>query len=129
MSFRFTWHGEQLKQRWHDAGQKAIDAVTKEAVKLCREAVGEPYPPASLPGEPPHKRTGEGQRGIIVVPNPNSPIPQADLTVSRKAVHMIYLEYGTRLIRPRPWLKPTLIRNHKHLYDLGNQVYARELNH
>lgn len=127
MSFRFTWRGDELQKRWREGAQAAVNAVSKEAVHLCQEAVSTPYPPASTPGEPPHKRTGEGQAGIIAVTRPTSQVPEAYLTVRRSAKHMLYLEVGTRFVAARPWLKPTLIRYHRHLYNVGSQVYSRML--
>lgn len=51
----------------HQKGAKVTEALTlaaKNGAALCQLAVGEPFPPASDEGEPPHKRTGAGQAGI-----------------------------------------------------------------
>lgn len=40
---------------------RAVHALSE----IAREKVGQPYPPASEPGEPPHRRTGGLQRAIF----------------------------------------------------------------
>jgi hypothetical protein len=42
-----------------------LRAFGDEVVADIRKTIGTPYPPSSKPGEPPHKRTGELQAGII----------------------------------------------------------------
>lgn len=99
----------------------------------CREAVNKPntgvrvpvkrqtpggnttsrtiYPNPSKPGEPPRKRTGWGQRHIVWEFDARQVVGRVG--VSAAAIYMLFLELGTRFIRPRPWLVATLVKNLK----------------
>jgi len=59
---------------------------------------------ASLPGEPPRKRTGFGQRGIVREFDGLT----ARVGVTANAIYMYYLELGTSRIAKRPWIISTL---------------------
>lgn len=65
-----------------------------------------PYRTPSLPGEPPRKRTGWGQRHVLYELDEAG--RSARVGVSVNAAYMAMLDQGTRHIRPRPWLFATL---------------------
>jgi hypothetical protein len=77
------------------------------------------YERPSRPGEPPHKITGTGQSNIIVESNDSDRDPCMRLGVRRGGVHMIYLELGTKIVKPRPWLVATILRNARQLEILA----------
>jgi phage gpG-like protein len=59
---------------------------------------------ASRPGEPPRKRTGTLQKSVESRVEEE---PQAIVTlVGSKVPYAVHLEYGTRRMRARPWLRP-----------------------
>lgn len=58
-----TWC-KGTKQQQGKKITEALAVAAKNGALLCQLAVGEDYPPASQLGEPPHRRTGEGQRSI-----------------------------------------------------------------
>jgi len=68
------------------------------------------YPDPSKPGEPPRKRTGFGQRGIVREFDGLT----ARVGVTKNALYMAYLELGTSRIAKRPWVVSTL-RKHRNL--------------
>lgn len=106
---KVIWHGNRFNRELRAAAVDAVEAVTDHLVTKCKEAVDTSFPPASIPGMPPHKRTGTGQEAIMRVTLPEK--VESYLVVSEDGRHMIYLENGTRLMEPRPWLRPTFLAN------------------
>lgn len=66
------------------------------------------YPYPSKPGEPPRKRTGWGQRHILW--DFDDTKMEGRVGISQNAIYMLYLELGTRRIKPRPWLVATMTK-------------------
>lgn len=60
----------------------------------------------SAPGEPPRKQTGELQRSVSY--RVDRAARKVYVTVDHPAA--LYLEYGTRTMAPRPYLRQTLYR-------------------
>jgi hypothetical protein len=91
------WAGDGLARaiRTHMKGN--LDAAGKALVAEYRDILSDPYPPASSPGEPPHRRTGEGLGSIRHVPRDMG----VDVVCDKK--YMSYLDSGTGRIAPRPW--------------------------
>ena len=56
----FTQYVERLR-RGTDAGMTLLRDVVQESLNTA-------YPPASVAGEPPHRRTGQLQRGVTITP-------------------------------------------------------------
>lgn len=87
--------------------------LRRAAVSLrdrMRQRVGRPFPPASVPGEPPRRRTGRGQGAIIV---------RTDGTVIRVEVdpsgeHMVFLEK----FMARPWFFSTVIKHYPRIEEI-----------
>lgn len=66
------------------------------------------YPYPSKPGEPPRKRTGWGQRHIVW--DYDADKMEGRVGIAQNAIYMLFLELGTRFIKPRPWLVATLTK-------------------
>jgi len=92
-------YGTSLKtsRMWHD----------KSLNNNKRSATIYPYP--SLPGEPPRKRTGEGQRSIQFEIDEN--VPAGRVGVMPGGKYMVYLNFGTKRVAARPWVETTLRKN------------------
>lgn len=98
----FVWYGEQVKDRLHreivDRLETACQLVEGDAKSLIKE----PYPPASEPGEPPHsRRFTQGLLGSVF--HQVDPKRQRGI-VGTSMKHGLFLEIGTRTMRPRRWL-------------------------
>lgn len=74
-------------------------AVAEEIRDDTRDAVGTPFPPASSPGEYPHRRSGEFQRSIRYATDARE---RKIILYSTDDPKAIWLEYGTRHMKPRP---------------------------
>lgn len=83
-----------------------------DKVARMKQAVGEPYPPVSSPGDPPHRRTGNLQDGLgsVTMPTPNGVF--TTFYVERQDGDPRvpwWLEHGTGRMAPRPFMGPQVI--------------------
>lgn len=73
------------------------------------------YPYPSQPGEAPRKRTGWLQRHVIMEfakqGAAGAEVMASRTGVGRNALYGLYLELGTRRMKPRPWLVATLMKH------------------
>jgi HK97 gp10 family phage protein len=83
-------------------------------VRKLREKLSQPYPPASEAGEPPHKRTGDLISEVGFVKDGKN---QYRVIVTGEVA--AYLEFGTSLMEPRPFMLPTIEENRKDLANAG----------
>lgn len=65
------------------------------------------FPPASSPGDPPHHRSGDLRRSVFDRVTESRP-GRFEGTVGVRAEHGIHLEFGTRRMAARPFLRPAL---------------------
>lgn len=89
--------------------QQMMKAVSVPVVKVKGKVVRR-----SLPGEPPRLETGFGRAGIRDrVEQDGAGKWHLKISVIANAAYMLYLEWGTRRIKPRPWLVSTWKKNQK----------------
>lgn len=95
--------------------------------RALRAEVNTPWPPASRPGFPPHKRTGIGQRAISrgVFRKIGPGAIQQMIFLKANGHYMADLEVGiyTRNLLPRPWLEPVWIRERKNVERIAKKGY------
>lgn len=117
MSVRITLNDRELIQALEKATADGLAVATEHYRDQLKIAVNKPntgtpgrgrtiYNNSSKPGEPPRKRTGRGQRGIVREINRKK--IAARVGVTRNAIYMFYLEMGTSRVARRPWLMSTL---------------------
>jgi|GEM_PF-2750215 len=117
-----------------------LDAVVRGRLRLAAQAIGircagyasnlvnTPYPPASKPGEPPHKRTGNLQAGIT---NEQSESVESIDTkiVARRAEGNPkvpgWLEFGTKKMAARPFMRPAKNRARDNAINWARQSMQR----
>lgn len=85
----------------NDGGRRGTRDVAREGVRRIKMILSVPYPPASQPGEPPHWRTEKLRKGYKLVP-----LPEAGWYT--RVPYALYLEFGTRKMRPRPHVRPVV---------------------
>lgn len=107
LSLVVEWRGDSLLQGLRSGCRDGLDASAGDLVAELRRVVSRPYPPASLPGQPPRLRTGRGRDAIgwRMVGD-----EWAEINVAPSGVHMVFLEDGTRHVAARPWYAPTIAR-------------------
>ena len=99
---KVIWHGRShfaIVRRGLRAGMKR---GADRAAKMVRAKVSIPYPPASSPGNPPHRRTGRLMRSIRsrIGDRGNNVVVEVVAT----APYASYLQEGTRRMLARPFL-------------------------
>lgn len=100
-----------------------VTAAGEQLAKIQRQSLNTPYPPASAPGESPHRRTGDLQASVT------SEVDETDgdrvtARVGTPLAYGRYLEFGTGRqseksqpnhplsgMAPRPWLRRSLLNN------------------
>lgn len=79
-----------------------------------------PYTTPSALGDPPRKRTGWLQRHVLFEFGPGG--LSARVGVAMSARYGLYLELGTRKMKPRPWLVSTLKAEMPRLKQLAKML-------
>lgn len=80
---------------------KTVGLLLKREMKMSMRGKG---PPASLPGEIPHVRSGTLKRSIF----DEVDVLQLILRVGTNLKYGMYLELGTPKMKARPWIRPAL---------------------
>lgn len=92
--------GEQALFRMIDA---RVGEIAEELADVCRASLSTPYPPASEPGEPPHRRTGGLQNAVFaerLAPmewayGVNQVLPDPQRPQSDRSNLGLWMEFGT----------------------------------
>jgi len=82
------------------AFNEALRFVSEQMLSQAREITDKPYPPASQPFNPPHKRTGRHQAGLGVTGTSRSAI-SFRVNTKGDAPHSNLLQTGTSNMLPR----------------------------
>lgn len=85
-----------------------LEQVGNGMLDDLRQTLADDYPPASSPGESPHRRTGYLQESVSWGVDRFGPI--YTLTVASTALYSVYLEFGTERMAARPFMAPALQR-------------------
>jgi HK97 gp10 family phage protein len=80
--------------------------------RKLRANLNTPYPPASSPGEMPHRRTGELRDSMDVFTSSDG------LAVRVTTEHAGYLEYGTANMAARPFFQRTIDQEQKQVMKI-----------
>lgn len=112
---RIQFKTGRIIQRKRQVMAKAFDAVTKEMTAALRKKIDKPYPPASAPGRPPHKRTGFLQLNTLVSRKGRS-------IFVKTPQYGVFLEGGTSRMRARPFIRNTINDQKKRWTKRINQL-------
>lgn len=97
-------HEQEFFRYLDQSLQAIVEEIADKTVEEIRLSVSVPFPPASLPEAPPHRRSGDLQKGI-------SWVTDGDVTRILVGVpYASYLELGTLNMEPRPFVGPALER-------------------
>jgi hypothetical protein len=99
---RVVWNAERFNARLRGVLQGRAQRAVNVVVGDTQRRVSTPYPPASQPGEPPHRRTGALMRSISggVTMTRNT----ITATVRARAPHAKHLDPGGGRIAQRPFI-------------------------
>lgn len=104
---RVSFKIPRLIKRERRATSRGLDDTLKEMRREIRNKIGDPYPPASAPGTPPHRRTGYLRRNVKVKRKGR------DFWVSVPQ-YGIWLDGGTRRMAERPFIRRTINDRQRH---------------
>lgn len=96
---------------------KAFKRAGNDAEKRIKDSLSTPYPPASVPGEPPHERTGRLMKSVRNNVATNGKY-EIDLKLIADAPEAVWMEYGTEHIAPRPFMRPDSNNTTKQIKDI-----------
>lgn len=111
MGVRLVWHGAKIRRALTERGLERLRNAAEELRDYIRGKVSTRYPPASRPGQYPHRRTGDFHRSIryrVLKELRRMRVYSND----RKAK---WLEYGTQRMAPRPTFRRALRENTRRL--------------
>lgn len=107
MAYSIEWYGDKVKKNIEAEARKRMEAATVVVANRAKVLISEPYPPPSVPGEPPHRRTGRLRASVS-----REVVWEGAQWVGRVGSNVKYakwLELGTSRIAARPWLRRALI--------------------
>lgn len=99
----WKWFGNLFKSKVDRAMDRRFEECGVVIARHARAIVGVAYPPASSPGNPPHRRTGRFQRSITYQVGRKSGQPKVRIFAGVK--YGDYLNDGTSRMAARPWRK------------------------
>ena len=129
MSYSVDIDSVKVDRMFERAREFMTDKVTESLIKTGAETVADMknlvsilFPPASLPNEPPHMRTGNLQDRI------DMKITFREIEVGVFGVPYAHaLEYGSSKMLPRPFFWPTIFETAKHVPGLIMLDFRKEL--
>lgn len=86
--------------------EKNLDTAADAIASRQRQFLSTPYPPASTPGESPHRRSGDLKSNVQVV-KPGPLVRQ----IGSNTPYAAFLEVGTSKMAPRPWALKSLMES------------------
>lgn len=90
---------------------------------VAREMVRIPYPGPSAEGFPPHLRTGTLRSGITSFKKKKNLYLIQASAIKGGFNYAQALEYGTRRMRPRPYMRPMLMRTYKFVNNFFKETF------
>ena len=111
---KITWREKPFKIAITSTLDKRIASAMILLRSELKRVLSTPYPPASRPGHPPHKRTGKLRKSVQYRKDRKK--NTYEIGAFKDAEYGWYLEKGVRnedgswKIAPRPWLVKTMLR-------------------
>ncbi len=124
MASGLIWHGPVVKAKIESGIQRNLTRAALFVVREVKQSLTKAGPtktrpgtPASKPGEPPHKRTGDLGRSITHEVTKNT------ARVGSNKKYAKPLELGTHKMAARPYLRPAVNKNRREIKKiLGKKI-------
>lgn len=97
------WNGPQVVASTEIEVRKRLTACAILVSNQAKRLISTPYPPPSVPEEPPHRRTGRLRSSVTYEVKDRTAFVGTNVKYGR------WLELGTSKIAARPWLRRALI--------------------
>ncbi len=104
----------------HEANIDLAELIIEDIEKT----INTPYPPASRPGRPPHRRSGDLQDSYEYEAKAGGRLSKPRMRVFSTVDYSGYLEFGTRTMSPRPHMRPAIQRQAKNYEKLYRAHFA-----
>lgn len=98
---RINFNTGRIIKRNRSATTKALDQMMNEMTAAIKKKITKPYPPASVPGRPPHRRTG-------FLHDRTEVIRKGRKFIIRTPQYGVWLDGGTRKMAARPFILTTI---------------------
>lgn len=109
------WNGDGFMDMLAEEYDSRLGLAAEVVATRMRNHIGEDYPPASAPGTPPHRRTGELQAAVEVTkPKPLTRFIGADTP------YTLALELGRKdgSLAARPFMLRSLMESTQDIYQI-----------
>lgn len=119
----YKWYGGKVKKIILTEMMRRMDEVALYLENYVKDSLIVPFPPASVPGEPPHMRSGNLLNSIVK--ERIGLTLRVGVATAAAANYAKFLEIGTKKMAPRPFLRPALWNNEAYILKiLGTRIYA-----
>ena len=98
---------ERMQRRVADATRRAADVMVSAVHNTIQDGSEEDR---SSPGEPPRSQSGELENSVKVLQFESSST-SANARIGTTLIKGWWLEFGTAVMAPRPWLRPSFQRS------------------
>ena len=117
MSSLSKFRGDEFFEKIRSQYGQNLKAAGIHLSNEVKKNVSDPYPPASAPGDPAHRRTGHLRRSYTWE------FDEETMTcrVGTNVIYGLYLEIGTASMDARPVLRPTLAKERRKIKAILNR--------
>lgn len=120
-SLKINWKPEKVTEALVAGARKGLAMAAAEFQENLKTSISIPYPPASAPGEPPHKRTAQLRDSIATEEDNDGDIQRVGTDVD----YGRHLEWGMDPenpgLAPRPFFRPMLASMTGRIVELVSQ--------
>lgn len=107
--------------------RRAMEATAIDMTAEIRKTISRPYPPASAPGTPPHRRTGNLRASVQLRVIGRSDKAAIGAYWGEMVEYAPHLEFGTVNMSPRPFMHPILHgRGQRQKWQARTVAYLKE---
>lgn len=115
---RIEFRTNKVIRKNRRAQKLAFDQLAIEIERAILKPIQKPYPPASVGGRPPHRRSGDLTRGTTVT-------RKGRTMIVRTLQYGVWLDGGTRRMAARPFIRVRVHDQRKRWSKRMSKLYAK----